>query len=512
MTLSTRSKIKPVASVTAEGRVSDTVGAVTYINVTWPAPPASGQRTSSLLLYRDEVLLDTLSATARSYSDTTADTTSHSYAVAVVAGSATSLPTRSGNVLKPTRPVWSGVPTTLYRKAGGGASFATYVSDANGGAFTYSLVSPPSGYSINSSTGQVSIGTTNATLTIRATDSTGLYADTSVQIRITSPPARRLPAGHWTTMLRGNRSQSSMSARLVNGVTRVMQKRYTWRQLEPTLGNYSFVTNPGTDELTSDLAWAASNGILLVPMIEDKTFSNSEMPGPAYMDAYTVEASNGDRFVARWDPYYVERFNALQTAIATAFDSNAAFGGISTQETAMGSPTDAQLGIGSAVPAGKAYLPYTTARYRDRQIEVIQHHATVFPNTYLWWHSNFIRDNFSGSIIGEIVEAVKAGGNFSLGGPDILPGSNSLETRFYWLYTLYRGQFPLLIEAQVDSYSHPDGGPFNTMTEIFEYARDDLFANIVVWTYLGGPTETGGNDYADAIPVMQANPTFNENF
>jgi hypothetical protein len=219
---------------------------------------------------------------------------------------------------------------------------------------------------------------------------------------------------------------------------------------------------------------------------------------------------------SRWAPYYVERFNALQTALGTKFNGHPGFGGISTQETAMGatSAPDSVIGIGSAVPAGKLYPPYTTALYRDRSIEVIEHAATAFPDLYFYWRSNFIRGNTDNSIIGEIIDAVKDIGHFVLGGPDILPGNVQLEARFYPFYQTYNGVIPLMIESQPDSYSWggpgdvDDDGPFYTMTQIFEYARDNLHADIIPWTYIPGPTSLGAYDYDDAVLVMQANPTF----
>ena len=73
-----------------------------------------------------------------------------------------------------------------------------------------------------------------------------------------------------------------------------------------------------------------------------QTFGNAanqqiDRPCPDYLLPYTVEASNGDQFIARWDPFYTTRYKALLDALSM-FDSNPAFGGIATQETAMGSP------------------------------------------------------------------------------------------------------------------------------------------------------------------------------
>lgn len=324
-----------------------------------------------------------------------------------------------------------------------------------------------------------------------------------------------------------------MLSHLVTNVTRAVEKRYTWAQLEPTQDNYSFITNPGTDELRSDINWAAANNVRLVALIETKTFNNGELPGPAYLTNYTAigsgtgtvgigAAANGtqDCYVAMWDTFVTARFKLLLTNIATEFDSHLGFGGISTQETAMGASSmpDANLGIGGPVPAGKLFQPYTAVRLRDRYIEMITHHASVFQKSYFYWHGNFIRNDSPGQpdpTTGLIIEGVKSLGNFCLCGPDILPGNSSLENRFYPYFDTYRNLVPLLLEAQTDSYNWegtvanpPPNGTFYTMPQIFSAAKNTYHCNIVVWTYVGGPVDPGSYDYSDAIPVMQNNPTW----
>ena len=121
-----------------------------------------------------------------------------------------------------------------------------------------------------------------------------------------------------------------MAASIKPGVVGIM-KRYTWRSLEPTLGNYNFA------ELQSDLTWAKSHGMRLVVMIEDKTFV-LERPTPTYLDAYTPRNQHGGYTVARWFPYVVSRLNALIKAMGK-FDSHPNFEGIATQETALGFAT-----------------------------------------------------------------------------------------------------------------------------------------------------------------------------
>ena len=142
-----------------------------------------------------------------------------------------------------------------------------------------------------------------------------------------------------------------MTQSIKPGVIGIM-KRYTWRSLEPTLGNYNFT------ELQSDLNWAKAHGMRLIAMIEDKTFK-LERPTPAYLDSYTPRNRAGGYTVVRWSPYVVERMNALTKAIGR-FDSNPAFEGIATQETVAR--------IRRRHPECECYTP---EKYRDAYINIL---------------------------------------------------------------------------------------------------------------------------------------------
>jgi chitodextrinase len=346
-----------------------------------------------------------------------------------------------------------------------------------------------------------------------------------------SAPARMYPAGHWTIFqaaLRNNQWRNSATSRIVRSadgtttITKGFWKRYSWRQLEPTQGNYSFITNPSTDELRLDLAWAVTNGMKLIPMITTRAFGTGVSEAPAYLDPYVVTGNNGHRFTAMWDPYVQTRYNALIKALGDTFDGTTAFAGTATGETSMDSAdaTDAQLGIGGPVPTGKLYLPYTPARLRDGWIAMIANAWAELPTTRMYWMSNFIRGDNDGSTINEIIDAtVLAGkqGVLVLCGPDLLPDLPSLESRFYPKFDQYKDTIPLCLHCQNDSYSHPLTGlpaddstpPFYTPTALIDRGIADYHLNFIVWTYLANRQVTGAYSYADAITAMRARPTFN---
>jgi hypothetical protein len=518
-----RSKIKPVASVTAEGRVSDTIGAVTYINVTWPAPPASGQPRAALQLYRDEVLLDTLSAGARSYSDTTAPAgTSHSYALIVVSNAGhSSLPTRSAAVLKPTRPVWTGVPTQIFRRAGGGAAFAGYVSDTEGGALTYSLQARPDvGYTINASTGQVSIGTTTGTLTVRATDSLGLFADTSLTVRITNPETREWRPGHWLAIGDGSGRRNTYHTGTGNndllalpGVQGI-QLRYKWSDLEPTPGVFDL------SSIATDLTRVATKNSRLIVFLEDKSFDGqhitpTDLRAAAYEQAWSLNGNTGYT-AARWNSTIVSRWAALIQAVGTAFDSNPSFHGIAFPETATS--------LDAAARTASSYDEYD---YRDAIIAELQTASVACPTSRVFWYQNFMPARAQDVRLDEVAEAIRDynGGSSSngiiMGGPDILPDSDSINDRVLPRYLEMAGVLDMFCCFQNDSYEHDHTatsdprmpgyswtiGSVWTMADLFVFARDYMQLDYILWNY---KITAGEQDWEpEGRQVVGANPTFN---
>jgi hypothetical protein len=108
-----------------------------------------------------------------------------------------------------------------------------------------------------------------------------------------------------------------------------------------------------------------------------------------------------------------------------------------------------------------------------------------------------------------------------LGGPDILPDSDTLNLRVYPRYHTYHGQIPMFCSMQNDSFAHthttttPDprmpndswdeGDPW-LMDEMFRWSRDDLLLNYVIWNRNVG---TPRNWEPDGRLVVAAYPTFN---
>jgi hypothetical protein len=303
--------------------------------------------------------------------------------------------------------------------------------------------------------------------------------------------ARKLHSGHWIVMGRGEDTVALMAQSVKPGVVG-MVKRYTWKALESSQGVYTF------SGMQADLAWAASAGVHMIFIIEDKTFT-VERPDPTYLDKYTPRNHAGGYTMVRWNPVVVARFNALTKAIGAKFDSNKNFEGIATQETALGfdTPTLNQFG-------------YTPEKYRDSYINTLTTGMQNLPTSRIFWLMNFLVGGQE--YIGNIASAVAAKGVI-MGGPDVWPDNQSLQSKVYPFYTQFYKKMPLFGQVENVCYSEPHmtGGfktKYWTMTELFDYARTKLHVSYMFWVRVTAANPKGSYDWLDALPVIAANANF----
>ncbi len=302
------------------------------------------------------------------------------------------------------------------------------------------------------------------------------------------PGSRKFHTGQWIVMDRGASTQTLMATAIQPGVVGIV-KRYTWLSLEPTQGAYQF------SEVQSDLAWAASNGMRLIIMIEDKTFV-LERPNPPYLDAYTPHNRAGGYTMVRWAPTVVTRFNALVAALGAQFDNNENFEGIATQETALGLDSSTLNAFG-----------YTPEKYRDSYINTLTASTVSLPTSRVFWFMNFLVGNQT--YIGDIASAVASKG-VVMGGPDVWPDNKSLQSKVYPYYTQFHGKMPLFGQVENVCYSEPHmtsgySTKYWTMAELFNYARTDLHVNYMFWVRITKPNAADAYYWDNALPVIASN-------
>ncbi len=315
--------------------------------------------------------------------------------------------------------------------------------------------------------------------------------DNSAMVLSATAGGRKFHAGHWVVMGRGADTLALMSQSIKPGVVGLV-KRYTWRSLEPSQGKYSFAG------MQADLNWAAANGMHLIFIIEDKTFTN-ERPDPTYLDKYTPRNHAGGYSMVRWNPTVVTRFNALTKAIGAKFDSNKNFEGIATQETAIGldAPVLKQFG-------------YTPEKYRDSYINILSAASKSLPTSRVFWLMNFLVGGQN--YIGNIAAAVAPKGVI-MGGPDVWPDNKSLQSKVYPFYTQFYKKMPLFGQVENVCYSEPHmtsgfKTKYWTMSELFNYARTRLHVSYMFWVRVTKPSPKDAYDWMDAVPVIAANSNF----
>jgi hypothetical protein len=303
---------------------------------------------------------------------------------------------------------------------------------------------------------------------------------------------RKFHPGHYTVLfMSDNVSQKAMHDANRSGMTGIV-KKYYWRDLEPTQGNYRF------DRIQADLNWAQAYGMQVVIMIVDKTFK-LERPNPAYLDSLTPRNRAGGYTVVRWHPTVVARYKALVTAMGKRFDAHPNFEGIAVQETALGLDS----------PVLKAF-GYTPEKYRDASIDSYGYALKVMPRSRVFWYQNYFVGNQG--YIGAIAAALGPKG-LVMAGPDVLPDNKSLVSKSYPYFTQGRDKMHLGIQIEAICYKHPHAtsgykSKYWTPAELHAYARDKLHVDYLFWVRVPKAQPADSFDWYDALPVIQANPTF----
>jgi hypothetical protein len=305
---------------------------------------------------------------------------------------------------------------------------------------------------------------------------------------------RKYNPGHYIAMIKWTvDDHPAMIDSIKPGVVGFV-KRYYWRDLEPSFGQYDF------SQVRRDLDLLAGQGMQLIIVIEDKSFKNQK-PTPSYLsNEYVLPNRMGGYTAVRWAPYVVERMNALTAAMGKQFDSHPNFEGIAIQETALSLDSDARKAAG-----------YTPEKYRDALIDVLTDAAQNFPTSRVFWYMNFLVGKQS--YIADVALAVAPHG-VVVGGPDALPDDGSLVRQAYPFYDQFNGKMPLFCSMQFNSYRHlhEDASyptKYWTMGEMFRFMRDDLHVNYMFWTRKTRSWPAGSYDWTDALPVIGSNPAFN---
>lgn len=261
---------------------------------------------------------------------------------------------------------------------------------------------------------------------------------------------------HYVSLLSGNDSQETMDGVFKKAPNaKGVMKRYQWKELEPEQNVYDLRS------MESDRAFLASRGKVLLPMIEDKSFTPNNNPCPSYAQVVENKLSFSDQIGltgVRWEPATKAGFIEMLSVVGKRFGRKAGFGGICTQESAPSMTAEQYDATG-----------YTAEKYAQYYIDISN--ALASTETKMYWFANFIPRGQ------QEVQTVldNAGRTLQFGGPDLWPDSTALNRQTYPYYVAHDG--PKFIQISNDSYR--------------DYTNEQLLAKAAVlgvselfWVYL----------------------------
>jgi hypothetical protein len=303
--------------------------------------------------------------------------------------------------------------------------------------------------------------------------------------------ARKTNVGHYTALLRYKSDHATMLEVASQPGMRGIMKRYKWRDLEPTKGNYTLT------EMKSDLDFAHSYGMQFLILIEDKTFSDRDIVMPDYLLPYAPYNHEKGRTAVRWNLTVENRYKMLITAIANKMGAHPALEAIVLQETALGLDSTTLDKWG-----------YTAQNYADSYVRVIKHINAAMPTVNTMWYANYIpRDQ---SRIGNVLDRTRYN-NVILGNPDVWPANETLVRMSYPFYDKYQWQVPLMAQIEQPCYFQLHSGSgwstkYWTMRELFDYGKNKMHLDYFVWVQVRKEFRVGAYDWFDALPVIANNP------
>ncbi|HLP81052.1 MAG TPA: glycoside hydrolase [Nitrosomonas sp.] len=255
--------------------------------------------------------------------------------------------------------------------------------------------------------------------------------------------------------------------------------RYRWGELEKTKGVYNF------SAIIKRLSEVAAKKKRLIILLETKssTPDTKQTLVPAY--AKTAEydggiyqmntAVSGQGYGTKlWDPQVRDRMIALIQALGKRFNNEPYFEGIGFSESAM----------------GRSIKPITSAQVDNFYKNLLAMNKTLkasFPNTLSFQFLNYPRD-----LLPTYINTFKQNGS-ALGNPDVFledpglhfPGTQYAYPGVYTYYPKLTGKIPLVVQVEKANYlntRHDNSGYRPSVTQLLNFARDELQVNYLFWT------------------------------
>jgi hypothetical protein len=261
------------------------------------------------------------------------------------------------------------------------------------------------------------------------------------------------------------------------------QLKYTWRELEPSKGEYHF------GPIESDLNFLAQHGKRLFIQLQDVSFDAARINVPSYVisgkeygggvalqfDTDTSGRQTTGGWVSRrWDPAVRRRLICLIDTLGKIFDGR--IEGINLPETSVTFGNDPQR-----FPDG-----FTPEGYRDAIISLMKALKKAFPKSVAMIYANFMPGEWlpavDHSFLRSIFDTARTLG-VGLGGPDLLPYRRGQMNNGYRFLRQCSGIIPSGIAVQDGNYDavNPRTGRRVTIGELMEFADTVLHVQYVFW-------------------------------
>lgn len=259
-----------------------------------------------------------------------------------------------------------------------------------------------------------------------------------------------------------------------------VQVVYSWKALEPRRGVYDF------SEIDKDLALVSGLRKKLFIQIQDRFFSPEARNIPDYL--FTPDYAGGlvaqvdnpgegkpqamGWVATQWNPALRERYQALLTALAAAFDGKAY--GVNLPETAIDIDMKGdRTGFSCDAYFSAEMDNLAAARQAFKQSVVVQY--------VNFWPCEWDNDHRYMSRIFDYA----AKNNVGLGGPDIIPGRKGQMKNSYPFFNRYKGKLAFVgmaVQEPTLTYKNPRNGKPFTKAEFQAYAGDFLGADVIFWS------------------------------
>lgn len=260
-----------------------------------------------------------------------------------------------------------------------------------------------------------------------------------------------------------------------------VQVIYSWKSLEPRMGQYDF------SQIESDLKRLSKFRKRLFVQVQDRFFAPKDRNIPTYILAdaqygggLTKQADNpgenleeGSGWVTmHWHPKVRARFQALLKAMGKRLDGR--IYGVNLPETSADVDLKADKSGFDPETYFKAELENLLVAKKAFQKSAVVQYVNFWPEEW----------NNSRGFMQQTFEFAQKNG-VGLGGPDIVPFKDAQMKNSYPFFHQYRGKLTLVamaVQQPTLTYTNPKTGKPFTKPEIDQFAKEYLGVDIIFWT------------------------------